>query len=180
MAKKLQISNKTVLAYVELLESMYIIKTVPSYHVNTSLRVIKSPKIHFVDTGLICHLLNVNAENLLIKKDSAYGGLIENFVFSELLKQSTYSKVSVEIYHFRDLRKKEVDFVLEDKQGSIIGIEVKAKRIINKKDLTGMLELAKNTKNKFMYGIVFYGGNETKPISIDGQLFYCLPLGWLA
>ena len=180
LAKKLQISNKTVLSYVELLESMYIIKTVSSYHVNASLRVIKSAKVHFIDTGLVCHLLNVDAGNLLLKKDSSYGNLIENFVFSELYKQSTYSKQSVEIYHFRDLRKKEVDFVLEDKQGSIIAIEVKAKSTINKKDLKGMLELAQYSKNKFKYGIIFYGGKETRPMSIEGHLFYCLPLGLLA
>ncbi len=180
IAKKLQISNKTVLSYIELLESMYIIKTVPSYHVNTSLRVIKSPKIHFVDTGLACHLLNVNAQKLFIKKDSLYGGLIENFVFSELYKQSTYCQSRVEIYHFRDLRKKEVDFVLENSEGGIIGIEVKAKATITKKDLKGMLELAKESKENFINGIIFYGGDKTKPISIDGQLFYCLPLAVLA
>ncbi len=180
IAKKLQISNKTVLSYVELLESMYIIKTVPSYHVNTSLRVIKSPKIHFIDTGLACHLLNVNAQKLFIKKDSLYGGLIENFVFSELYKQSTYCQSRVEIYHFRDLRKKEVDFVLENSEGGIIGIEVKAKATITKKDLKGMLELAKEAKENFINGIIFYGGNKTKPISIDGQLFYCIPLAVLA
>ena len=76
LAKKLQISNKTVLAYVELLEAMYIIKIVPSYHVNTSLRVIKSPKIHFIDTGLASYLLHVDKENLFLHKDDHYGSLI--------------------------------------------------------------------------------------------------------
>lgn len=180
LAKKLQISNKTVVTYIELLEAMYIIKIVPSYHVNTSLRVIKSPKVHFVDTGLASHLLNLDKESLYLKKDSKYGSIVENFVFSELLKESSYSKQSVNIYHFRDLRKKEVDFVLENREGSIIGIEVKAKASISKKDLNGMLELAKEAKGNFVNGIIFYGGKQTKPISIDGKLFYCIPLGVLA
>lgn len=179
IAKKLQIANKTVLSYVELLEAMYIIKIVPSYHVNASLRVIKSPKVHFIDTGLASYLLHVDKESLFTHKDGSYGSLIENFVYSELLKEATYSKNSVDIYHFRDLRKKEVDFVLENRNGNIIGVEVKAKASIKKSDLKGMIELAKEAKDKFSRGIIFYGGNEVKPISVDGFIFYCLPLGIL-
>ena len=179
IGKKLQISNKTVLSYVELLEAMYIIKTVPSYHTNSALKVIKSPKIHFIDTGLACHLLNVNSERLFLKKDSSYGGLIENFVYSELLKQATYSKTPAQIYHFRDLRKKEVDLVLENRDGNIIGIEVKAKASIHKKDLKGMHALANASQENFLNGFIFYGGKEIKPIANDGRLFYCLPLGLL-
>ena len=180
LAKKLQISNKTVLAYVELLEAMYIIKIVPSYHVNASLRVIKSPKVHFLDTGLASYLLHVDKESLFLHKDDHYGNLIENYVYSELLKEASYAENSVDIYHFRDLRKKEVDFVLENRNGKIIGIEVKAKATIKKADLKGMIELAKESKERFYKGIIFYGGDEIIPISVDGFLFYCVPLGVLA
>ena len=179
LAKRLQMSNKTIQTYVELLESMYIVKTIPSYHVNESLKVIKSPKLHFVDTGLASHLLNLDKENLLLKKDGVYGGMIENFVYSELLKQSTYSDNNVMIHHYRDLRKKEVDFVLENRNGKIIGIEVKAKASIKAKELKPMLELSKESKNNFQAGFIFYGGDEIRPISVEKQLFYCLPLGLL-
>ena len=179
IAKKLQIDNKTVLSYIELLEAMYIIKIVPSYHVNASLRVIKSPKVHFLDTGLLCYLLHVDSENLFLHKDEKYGSLIENFVYSELLKEASYAKSRVDIYHFRDLRKKEVDLVLEHRNGGIIGIEVKAKATIKKNDLKGMLELAKASKDRFIHGIVFYGGEEITPIVVDEMLFYCIPLGVL-
>ena len=177
LAKKLQISNKTVLAYVELLEAMYIIKIVPSYHVNASLRVIKSPKIHFIDTGLASYLLHLDKENLFLHKDDHYGSLIENYVYSELLKEASYAENSVDIYHFRDLRKKEVDFVLENRNGKIIGVEVKAKASINQSDLKGMVELATESKGRFDKGIVFYGGDEIMPISAGDFLFYCVPLG---
>jgi len=179
LAKKLQLSNKTVLAYVELLEAMYIIKIVPSYHVNASLRVIKSPKVHFIDTGLASYLLHVDKENLFLHKDDHYGNLIENYVYSELLKEASYAENSVDIYHFRDLRKKEVDFVLENRNGKIIGIEVKARATIKKTDLKGMIELAKESKERFYNGIIFYGGDDIMPISVEGFLFYCVPLGVL-
>ena len=179
LASKLQITNKTVVAYIELLETMYIIKIVPSYHVNASLRVIKSPKVHFLDTGLASYLLHVDKENLFLHKDRNYGSLIENYVYCELLKEASYAKNDISIHHFRDLRKKEVDFVLESRNGNIIGVEVKAKASINKKDLKGMLELARESKERFYKGIVFYGGDEVMPISVEGFLFYCLPLGVL-
>ena len=179
IAKKLQIDNKTVASYIELLEAMYIIKIIPSYFVNQSLRVIKSPKIHFIDTGLVSSLLNVNTTNLFENKDGIYGSLIENFVYSELLKESTYSKSSIEFYHFRDLRKKEVDFVLERRDGKIVAIEVKAKASIKKDDLKAMVELAKNSKERFLRGFVFYGGDEIMPYFIDGVEIYLFPLGIL-
>ena len=179
IAKKLQIDNKTVLSYVGLLEAMYIVKIVPSYHVNASLRVIKSPKIHFLDTGLLSYLLHIDSENLFLYKDEKYGSVIENFVYSELLKESSYASQSVDIYHFRDLKKREVDLVLEHRNGKIIGVEVKAKATIKKSDLKGMIELAKASKERFYRGFIFYGGDEILPISVDGFLFYCLPLGVL-
>ena len=180
IAKKLQIDNKTVTSYIELLEAMYIIKTIPSYFVNHSLRVIKSPKIHFIDTGLASSLLNVNVINLFENKDGIYGNLIENFVYSELLKESTYTKNSVEIYHFRDLRKQEVDFVIERNDAKIIAIEVKAKASIKKNDLKAMIELANNSQERFIRGIVFYGGDEIMPFFVDGIEVYLVPLGSLA
>ena len=177
IAKKLKIDNKTVVSYISLLEAMYIVRRVPSFSSNSSLRVIKSPKIHFLDTGLLSYLLNIDAESLFLYKDDKYGSVIENFVYSELLKESSFSLLSADIYHFRDLKKKEVDLVLEHRNGKIIAIEVKAKATIKANDLKSLVTLAKTSKDKFYRGYIFYGGNEIKPISQDGFLFYCLPLG---
>ena len=179
IAKKLKIDNKTVVSYITLLEAMYILRRVPSFNLNSSLRVIKSPKIHFLDTGLLSYLLNLDLENLFLYKDEKYGNVIENFVYSELLKESSYALQSVNIYHFRDLKKKEVDLVLEHRNGKIIAIEVKAKASIKKNDLKGLVKLVKESKEKFYKGFIFYGGDEIKPVSADGFLFYCLPLGIL-
>ncbi len=177
IARKIQADNKTVLSYINLLEAMYIVKRIPSYHVNPSLKVVKSPKIHFLDTGLAAHLLHVDKKNLFKFKDAQLGKLIETFVYCELLKEAGFSKQGTEIYHFRDLRKREVDLVLESRDGKIIGVEVKAKASLKKTDFRGMLELARVSKDRFLKGIVFYGGNEVRPFSVDQKIFYCIPLG---
>ena len=177
IANKLQIDNKTVAAYIEILEAMYIIKIIPSYFVNLSLRVIKSPKIQFIDTGLVSSLLNLNIKNLFENKNGIYGSIIENYVYAELLKFSTYSKQSINIYHFRDLKKNEVDLVLENRDGQIIGIEVKAKSIIKKSDLKPMIELANHSKSRFLRGFIFYSGKEIMPYFIDDYEIYLFPIG---
>ncbi len=177
IANKLQIDNKTVAAYIEILEAMYIIKIIPSYFVNLSLRVIKSPKIQFIDTGLVSSLLNLNVKNLFENKNGIYGSIIENYVYSELLKFSTYSKQSINIYHFRDLKKNEVDLVLENRDGQIIGIEIKAKSIIKKSDLKPMIELANHSKSRFLRGFVFYSGKEILPYFMDNYEIYLFPIG---
>jgi predicted AAA+ superfamily ATPase len=177
IANKLQIDNKTVAAYIEILEAMYIIKIIPSYFVNLSLRVIKSPKIQFIDTGLVSSLLNLNIKNLFENKNGIYGSIIENYVYAELLKFSTYSKQSINIYHFRDLKKHEVDLVLENRDGQIIGIEIKAKSIIKKSDLKPMIELANHSKSRFLRGFIFYSGKEIMPYFIDNYEIYLFPIG---
>ena len=180
IAKRIKLDNKTVLSYVTLLEAMYIVKRLSSYNVNTALRVIKSAKIHFLDTGLLSYLLGLDIENLFLHKDDKYGNIIETFVYLELLKEASYAKDNVQIYHFRDLKKKEVDLIVENRSGNVIAIEVKAKAIIKSNDLKGLVKFAKESQKRFLRGYIFYGGDEIIPIAQDGFLFFCIPLGVLA
>ncbi len=175
IAKKLQIDNKTVKSYIEILKAMFMVKTIPPYFANKSLSVVKSDKLHFIDTGLICSLAGVNIENLLFNKDGIYGNIIENAIYSEILKQQTVSKTDINIYHYRDLRKKEVDLILEASDGQIIPLEIKAKSIIKKEDLKGLIEVMKNYDN-IKKSYVIYGGDEIRPANFDGFLVYLIPM----
>lgn len=83
------------------------------------------PKLHFIDTGLACHLLGLRDASQVLASQY-YGGLLENLIFMELCKQASWAQQQVDIYHFRDNRKHEVDIVLEDSSGGITGIEIKA------------------------------------------------------
>ena len=106
------------------------------------------------------------------------GNLIENYVYSELLKHTTYSSKSTKIYHYRD-GDFEVDLVLEQNNGNIIGIEVKSTATIKSSDLRGLVKLAQNSSDSFICGYIFYGGNEILPISKDGYDFWMIPLSVL-
>lgn len=176
IAKNINLSNKTVQKYIQLLEALYIVNLIPAYSNNNLKKVVRTPKVHFIDTGLASHLLNVNAENLLSQSSKYLGNLVESFVYSELIKHQSYSENNIKIYHFRDSYKNEVDFVLESKNSDIVALEVKSGSNIKKEHFKGLIALAKTIKNRNFKGIVLYGGDNILPYSIDGFKFWIIPL----
>jgi len=176
IADKIKISDKTVRKYIEILEALYIIKLVPAYANNQLKRVVKSPKVHFIDSGLASYLLNVDVDGAMVKQGELYGDIVESFVYSELLKHKTTSDKRVNIYHFRDQQKKEVDFVLESSDSKIVAIEVKSGSNIKKEYFKGLIALAETIKGKDFKGIILYGGDKVMPYKIDSYQFWVIPL----
>lgn len=176
IANSIELADKTVRKYIQILEALYIVKLVPAYSNNMLKRVIKSPKVHFIDSGLASHLLNSSIESSLIGQNEHLGNLVETFVYSELIKHQSYSEESVEIYHYRDQQKKEVDFVIESHSGDIIALEIKSGSTIKKEHFKGLIALAKTIKKKNFKGIVFYGGDKILPFKIEEYQFWAIPL----
>jgi predicted AAA+ superfamily ATPase len=108
-----------------------------------------------------------------------YGGLLETLIYMECCKQSTWAENTVSFYHFRDTQKNEVDLVLEQDDGSIIGIEIKASASVSIQDFKGLNALAKYAGNKFRHGVLFYTGADILPFTQGDYLFYALPVGLL-
>ncbi len=170
------INPKTVQKYIQILEALYIVKLVPAYSNNGLKRLIKTPKVHFIDTGLLSHLLNINSQNLLSGKSEYIGNLVECFVYTELIKHQSYSLIDTQIYHFRDPYQKEVDFVLESKDGDVVALEIKSGSNIKKEHFKGLVTLAKTMKDRNFKGIILYGGNDILPYSVDEFKFWIIPL----
>ena len=178
LSKHLSIKDVTVKSDIEILEALFLVKRVNPYFTNRGKREIKAPKIQFIDTGLVSHLIDADPHTLIVSQRETLGNLTENFVYSELLKHSTYANKLTQIYHYRD-GNYEVDLVLEQKNGNIVAIEVKATATIKVEHLRGLVKLAQNAGDKFLQGYVFYGGDEVLPISKDGYTFWLIPLGIL-
>ena len=176
IADKIKISDKTVRKYIEILEALYIIKLVPAYANNQLKRVVKSPKVHFIDSGLASYLLNVDVDGAMVKQGELYGDIVESFVYGELIKHKTTAEKRVNIYHFRDQQKKEVDFVLESTDGKIVAIEVKSGSNIKKEYFKGLVALADTLKGKDFKGIILYGGDKVMPYKIESNQFWVIPL----
>ncbi len=159
---------KTVHRYLALLEAVFIINKQLAWSSNLTLRFVKSPKMYLVDSGLLAYLLDFNVTRAL-KESVMMGKIVENFVVSELKKQATWSKISVQLYHFRTVQGHEVDIILEDRSGNVVGIEIKSSTTVTRDDLKGLIYLRDKLGKKFVQGIVLYGGAQSLPF--DEKLF---------
>lgn len=176
IANDLSQDDKTVKRYIEILELMFIIRRLHPYMRNSAKRaVVGMPKLHFVDTGLACHLLGLKKVDTL-HTTQFFGGLVENFVFGELMKHATWSEEDVNFYHFRDTARHELDLVIERSDGSVVGVEVKASMTVKPEDFNGLSIFADYAKDKFLHGVLFYSGDKVLPFRINGRVFHALPL----
>ena len=173
----LDLDDRLVKNYIEILDLMFIVHRLPAYLKNRAKRqATRMPKIHYVDTGLACHLLGLRNESQLLNSQY-YGGLLENLIFTELYKHASWAEESVDFFHFRDKKQNEVDIVLERSNTNIIGIEIKASAIIKQHDFRGLEKLAEFAGPRFERGILFYSGEKILPFKADNLTFYALPIG---
>jgi predicted AAA+ superfamily ATPase len=166
------IPNTTLKRYLTLLETTYLLQPLPAWSRNLGKRLVKSPKIYLIDSGMVTHLTGQTVERL--EQDPTFlGHLLETFVVNELRKQATWSDMQVSLFYLRTTTGKEVDLVLEDNQGRVVGIEVKASGSVQKKDFAGMDALTEACGTKFLRGIVLYGGDKVIPF---GEKYYAMPV----
>lgn len=179
IANDLGQEDKVIKNYMEILELMFFIKRVPGYLKNKAKRkAVTMSKLQLIDTGLGCSILGISNEAQLLKTNY-FGGLLENLIYLELLKQSTWSDEPVSLWHFRDTHQNEVDIVLEQSNGKIIGVEVKATATLHQADFTGLIKLAEFNPTQFEKGIIFYSGKNVLSFSRDGVSLMALPISSL-
>jgi predicted AAA+ superfamily ATPase len=158
----IQVSHKTAQRYVGLLEQIFLITTLEPWHSNRIKRIIKTPKLHFLDSGLLAASYGLTAERVRQNR-KLLGAPLESFVFSEVTKLMGASDMHLTPYHFRDQEMHEVDIVLERDDGALVGIEVKANATVASDDFSGLRKLAEATKHRFNFGVVLYDGDVVVP-----------------
>jgi len=156
------IPNSTLVRYITLLKSTFLIQELPAWSANLGKRLVKSPKLYMVDTGLACHLIDIGKDGLK-KAGEVAGRIFENFVVLELFKYASWSDEPVRLYHFRSQSGKEVDIIIEDRKGNIVGVEVKLSATPSKHDFSGLKVLRDHLGEKFIRGIVIFTGDEIVP-----------------
>ena len=127
IAAPLGVSVPTVTEWLNALEVTGQILVVPPYFENFGKRLVKTPKVYFVDTGLACHLLGIDTAAAL-RTSPFLGPLFEGFVASEIAKLQVNRGGRPEIYYFRDQQGLEVDFVVPLKSQRLALVEAKATR----------------------------------------------------
>jgi uncharacterized protein len=161
-AMALGLSAPTTQRYVTVLERMFLLRQIRPWFSNRMSRLIKTPKLHMLDSGLLAALTDADAAGLL-KDHSRFGPLLETFVVSEVLKSLSWSAARVQISHFRTKEQNEVDLVLEDGRGRIVGIEVKAAATLRPKDFSGLRKLQEAAGDKFVQGILLHDHDRVTP-----------------
>jgi predicted AAA+ superfamily ATPase len=153
------VKNTTLRRYMTILEHIFMIVNVPAWTKNTEGEFVKSPKIYLNDTGLLNHLIGLEDDGFLEQRSNA-GAYLENFIVMEIMKQLSWSDLSLKPYHFSVHKGSEVDLVLEDKMGGLYGIEIKSAASLQDKNFHGLRHLSKLAGKKFKRGIVLYTGEQ--------------------
>jgi predicted AAA+ superfamily ATPase len=127
LAGPLGVSVPTIAQWLGVLETTGLLAMIPPYFDNFGKRLIKSPRLYWLDSGLASHLLGLRSRSEL-ERSPFYGALWEGFVAAEIIKRQINAGGRRELYHFRDEQGLEVDFVLPGPRGRLRLVEVKASR----------------------------------------------------
>ncbi len=158
------------------LEILFIVEVIPAWFKTDYARVTKRRKILMCDSGLMCSILGYNDLSIRLNVDQL-GKIVETFVFNELMVQIGLSQDEYTMFHYRDKDKREIDFVVERSDGSILAIEVKSGTNISKDSFKHIKWFTENiAKDREVIAIVFYTGEY---ILSFGKNMWALPISIL-
>jgi predicted AAA+ superfamily ATPase len=169
------LDSKTAAKYISVFEQMYLLKRVEVWARNRLNRVVKSPKLQFIDSGLLSTLLELTSEEVRQNR-VRFGNVLETFVFGELLKNTTTADGDYHLMYYRDTEKVEVDVVIENALGQLVGVEIKAAATVQEGDLRGLKKLSGLAGDQFKMGVLLYDGDETLPM---GNNIWAAPISTL-
>ena len=130
------------------------------------------PKVLLHDTGLLCYLLGLDADRLR-SDDLMVGAVLEAFLAGELTRQIAWSRTKPGLFHYRTHTHQEVDFVMEDKAGRLVGVEVKKTASPGPGDFKGLHNLAEAAGKRFLRGVLLYTGTQAVAF---GSNFHAVPV----
>lgn len=174
LAAPFSLSRPTIREYLTLLEQIFLIEQLEPWHDNRLSRLVKTPKLQLVDTGLACALLGVNSDALWQDK-ALLGQLLETFVYQELRKQADWQEQELHFCHYRDKDKVEVDIIIEQGR-QLAGIEIKATATVTQRDFRGLKKLRDAAGKRFAAGVLLYDGDTLLPF---GDRLYAVPVSVL-
>ncbi len=159
LASDCGITHNTAKAWISVLEASYILFQLRPHHVNFRKRLVKSPKIYFYDTGLLCWLLGINEAGQL-ETHPLRGGIFETFVMSELTKVRLNRKVNTEFFFWRDSNGNEIDLIV-DHGGKMMPIEIKSGKTLNRDFFSGLERWTALAGDRAFAPTLVYGGTES-------------------
>ncbi|HKQ70723.1 MAG TPA: ATP-binding protein [Polyangiaceae bacterium] len=163
IAGPLGVSVPTVAEWLGVLETTGVVFLVPPYFENFGKRIVKTPKVYFADTGLLCSLLGLGDRGAL-ERSPFLGQVFETFVASEIVKRQLNNGRQRELYFFRDQQGLEVDFIVPD-SGELRLVEAKWSRTVLPADARNIEALLKTTRRRTQ-GMVVHRGSTNSPADL--------------
>lgn len=154
IANECGISQPTAKSWLSLLESSYIIFLLQPYYQNFNKRVVKTPKLYFVDSGLLCYLLKVKTITHQNK-----GMLFENLLISELYKQNHHKYLDADFWFWRNSAGNEVDLLIQQDE-QVDAFEIKCTETIQSDLFYGLNKLKEDANGLIKSKNLFYAGND--------------------
>jgi predicted AAA+ superfamily ATPase len=171
LAADLGVSPTTMRRYLAILVEVFMVLLVPAWVPSSRKRLVKSPKVVIADTGLSAWLSGLHSPT-----PEQVGSLLEAFVVTELRRLIDAQALPLRLWHFRTHGQREVDIVVEDREGRVLGIEVKSRTTIRSADFRGLRELADVAGDRFVRGVILHPGREVVP---HGQDLWAVPISVL-
>lgn len=175
LAAELGMDGKTAAKYIGVFEQIFLVTRLQPWSRNQLSRLVKTPKLQFLDTGILSALLGISPDTLAQDRQR-YGHVLENFVLAELLKHKHFAQHPYDLHYYRDQSQMEVDIVIQNSLGSLLAIEVKASATVRKDDLRGLAKLREHGGKQFDKGIILYDGDQIAPV---GDRLWAMPVSSL-
>ncbi len=161
LAAPLGVTVPTISEWLNILEITCQIILVPPFFENFGKRLIKSPKLYFFDSGLVCHLLGIESEKML-NRSTFLGAIFEGFVASEIIKRQMNSGRSRQLYYFRDQQGLEVDFLVPIGDRKLLLLEAKASKTVLPEMAEPLARLSKAVSNYKVDNLFIYRPSKEK------------------
>ncbi|MEA1876652.1 MAG: ATP-binding protein [Bacteroidota bacterium] len=166
IANQCGISQPTAKSWITVLENSYIVFTLQPLYKNFSKRVIKTPKLYFYDTGLLCHLLKIKIPDQILTHPLK-GHLFENMMVAEYLKRMYHKNALEDVWFWRDSAGHEVDFIVEDGLSMDL-FEIKSTKTIMSGLFKGLNYFDQYyNKDKIRKSLVYTGSEHQKRSTVE-------------
>lgn len=175
LANDLDIRRETVEHYLAVCERLYLVHRLPPWHRNEATRLIKTPKVHLVDSGLAATLAGLGTVDQMARRER-FGHLLETYVVQQLMAQAAWTEPDLRFWHYRDKDQVEVDLVITQGRKTW-GVEVKSGATATPADGQGLRRLADRAGNDWQGGVLIYAGRSAFPVG--GERNMAVPLAWL-
>ncbi len=166
---------QTVEKYFALLHGIFLVELLRPYLTNVHKRAVKQPKVYLIDTGLMSYLNQIKPQQILSDR-TVLGKLTETWVYAELQKEMSYSDRNLQLYFYRDDKKNEIDFLIEKDDGTLVGIEVKAKQRVRPDDLRPLRTICEKLQPRLQKLFIIYLGDKFLPVR-NSCPTWLLPVG---